>query len=382
MNNNIKTFIGKTFLSLADELENKSFGKKINIGITLFGNELGIENVLEGAEYAVKSLGVMITLIGPKIKTALPLIEVENEEDSQNKLEELLDSKFLDAVVTMHYSFPIGVSTVGKVITPTGKPMFIANTTGTTSTNRVEGMIKNAIYGNIVAKVSGILNPTVGILNVDGAREVEKKLKKLKDKNYDLTFGESKRSDKGIILRGNDLILGSTDIVVTDSLTGNILMKLFSSFNSGGTEEVLGYGYGPGVGFGYERKIFIISRASGPNVIKGAVEYAVDMVKGNLSKAMEDENKKLKELNFDEIFKSLKQEKVSNLAPQKEVAKEVVTAQISGVDIMELDSAVNFLLQNNIYAEAGMGCTGPIVMVNENKEELARTLLKKMGCIE
>ncbi|MGL6065262.1 MAG: glycine/sarcosine/betaine reductase complex component C subunit alpha [Fusobacteriaceae bacterium] len=382
MNNNIKTFIGKTFLSLADELEKKDFGKKINIGITLLGSELGIENVLAGAEYAAKSLGVTITLIGPKVKTELPLIEVENEQDSQNKLEELLDSKVLDGVVTMHYSFPIGVSTVGKVLTPTGKPMFIANTTGTTSTNRVEGMIKNAIYGNIVAKVSGLSNPTIGILNVDGAREVEKQLKKLKDKNYDLTFGESKRSDKGVVLRGNDLILGSTDVVVTDSLTGNILMKLFSSFTSGGTEEVLGYGYGPGVGFGYERKIFIISRASGPNVIKGAVEYAVDMVKGNLSKVMENENKKLKELNFDEILKSLKQEKASNLAPQKEVVKEVVTAQISGVDIMELDNAVNFLLSNNLYAEAGMGCTGPIVMVNENKEELARTLLKKMGCIE
>ncbi len=382
MNNNIKTFIGKTFLSLADELEKKDFGKKINIGVTLLGSELGIENVLEGAEYAAKSLGVEVTLIGPKVQTELTLIEVENEQDSQNKLEELLDSKVLDAVITMHYSFPIGVSTVGKVITPTGKPMFIANTTGTTSTNRVEGMIKNAIYGNIVAKVSGIAKPTIGILNVDGAREVEKQLKKLKDKNYDLSFGESQRSDKGVVLRGNDLILGSTDIVVTDSLTGNILMKLFSSFNSGGKEEVLGYGYGPGVGFGYERKIFIISRASGPNVIKGAIEYAVDMVKGKLNKVVQEEEKKLKNLNFDEILKSLKQEKVSSNEITKEVAKEVVTAQISGVDIMELDNAVNFLLSQDVYAEAGMGCTGPIVMVNEKKEELARTLLKKMGCIE
>ena len=32
----------------------------------------------------------------------------------------------------MHYPFPIGVSTVGKVITPgLGKPMYLATTTGT-----------------------------------------------------------------------------------------------------------------------------------------------------------------------------------------------------------------------------------------------------------
>lgn len=49
-----------------------------------------------------------------------------------------------------------------------GKEMFIANTTGTSSSDRIEGMIKNAVYGIITAKASGVKNPTVGILNVDG----------------------------------------------------------------------------------------------------------------------------------------------------------------------------------------------------------------------
>ena len=58
--------------------------------------------------------------------------------------------------------------------------MFIANTTGTSSTDRIEGMIKNTIYGIIAAKTCGIANPTVGILNVDGARQTEKALKQFK----------------------------------------------------------------------------------------------------------------------------------------------------------------------------------------------------------
>ena len=58
-------------------------------------------------------------------------------------MEDLLDKGEIAACVTMHYNFPIGVSTVGRVVTPSrGKEMLLATTTGTSSTNRVEGMIK------------------------------------------------------------------------------------------------------------------------------------------------------------------------------------------------------------------------------------------------
>ncbi len=48
--------------------------------------------------------------------------------------------------------------------------------------------------------------------------------------------------------------------------------------------------------------------------------------------------------------------------------KETVTATIEGIDIMELEDAVRVLWKENIYAESGMGCTGPIIMVNEEKK--------------
>ena len=88
--------------------------------------------------------------------------------------------------------------------------MFVANTTGTSSADRIEGMIKNTIYGIIAAKTCGIANPTVGILNVDGARQTEKALKELQENGYDITFAESARADGGCVMRGNERTSGNT----------------------------------------------------------------------------------------------------------------------------------------------------------------------------
>ncbi|MCG4712407.1 glycine reductase, partial [Dorea formicigenerans] len=71
--------------------------------------------------------------------------------------------------------------------------------------------------------------PTVGILNVDGARQTEKALKELQENGYDITFAESARADGGCVMRGNDVLQGTPDIMVTDSLTGNIMVKMLSS---------------------------------------------------------------------------------------------------------------------------------------------------------
>ena len=46
---------------------------------------------------------------------------------------------------------------------------------------------------------------------------------------------------------------------------------------------------------------------------------------------------------------------------------------------MELEDAVQALWKENIYAESGMGCTGPIVMINEAKLNEAVKILAKAG---
>lgn len=368
--------IADTLNEIADAIESGNFGKKIKIGLTTLGSEHGSENLIKGAQLA-KNDNFEIVLIGKKAE-GFESYETSNEEEMYDKMEELLDSKYIDACVTMHYNFPIGVSTVGKVITPAlGKEMFIANTTGTSATNRVEAMVRNAISGISCAKASGIEKPKVGILNVDGARQAEKILNTLKENGYEMEFATSQRKDGGAVMRGNDLLLGSCDVMVCDSLTGNILMKVLSSFNSGGSYETLGYGYGPGIGENYDRKVLIISRASGSPVVANALRYAYEISKGNISEVSKEEYKKANKFGLnDEIANLSKKTEIINNENITIPDKEIVTASIGGIEILDLEDAVQLLWKENIYAESGMGCTGPVVLVSEKNKDNAINILK------
>ncbi|MCL2618971.1 MAG: glycine reductase, partial [Defluviitaleaceae bacterium] len=59
----------------------------------------------------------------------------------------------------------------------------------------------------------------------------------------------------------------------------------------------------------------------------------------------------------------------------------VVTAEILGIDIMELENAAAALMDSGIYAESGMGCTGPVVLVSEANAAKAAEILSKSGFI-
>jgi len=243
-------------------------------------------------------------------------------------------------------------------------------------------MVKNAIYGIIAAKACGNANPTVGILNVDGARQTEKALKQLQENGYPIAFAESGRADGGCVMRGNDILQASPDIMVTDSLTGNILVKMLSSFNTGGSFEATGFGYGPGIGEGYEQLVMIVSRASGAPVIANAIRYAAQLVKGKVFEVAKAEFAAVKKAGFAEICNSVKAKPAA--ASEEEVKmppKEVVTAQIPGVEVMDLDDAVKCLWKVGIYAESGMGCTGPIILMSEANKAKAAEELKKAGYI-
>nr|WP_300006345.1 glycine/sarcosine/betaine reductase complex component C subunit alpha [Tissierella sp.] len=381
--NNVKSMIGRVFSDIADGIQTGQFGKKVRVGVTTMGSELGAENVIKGAELAQKrDSSLEVVLIGPKVESNLTQEVVETEDEGYKRMETLLDSGELDGCVTMHYNFPIGVSTVGRVVTPgQGKEMFIATTTGTSATHRVEAMVRNGIHGIITAKSMGIENPTLGILNVDGARQVEKAFKDLVEKGYDINFTESSRSDGGYVMRGNDLLLGTPDVMITDTLTGNILMKMFSSYTTGGSFESSGFGYGPGIGEKQDREILIISRASGSPVIANAISYGADLARGGLKEVYKDEFNKVNKAGLKEIVEKLTKDSAPK-AQEEEVAmppKETVTGTVSGIDIMELDDAVAVLWKSGIYAEAGMGCTGPIVMVNEEKLQDAIKALSDGG---
>ncbi len=283
----------------------------------------------------------------------------------------------------MHYSFPIGVSTVGRVVTPAyAEEMYIATTTGTSSTNRIEGMVLNGIYGIIAATAAGIKNPKVGILNVDGANQVERAFKKLKDNGLNFEFAESNRADGGVLMRGNDVIQGVPDVLVTDSLTGNILMKIFGSFNTGGGFEANGYGYGPGIGEGYDRTVLIISRASGYPVIANAIAYGADVAKGNINKVNAETFEAAKKAGLDAVREGILASDKKASEPKEEVKmpeQEVTDYEMHGIDILELEDAVQVLWAKDIYASSGMGCTGPVIMINTSKYEAAHEILLEAG---
>jgi len=382
-NSYVRKMLRETFLEVADAIETGQFGKKVKVGLTLFGSEHGEPNLIEGAKIATsKNENLEVVLIGKSDCKEFEVVNAESEENAHKVMERLLDNGDIDACVTMHYSFPIGVSTVGRVVTPgTGKEMILATTTGTSAINRTEAMIKNGIYGIIAAKALGEKNPTIGILNVDSARTVERALRQINENGYKINFGESKRNDGGLIMRGNDLLTGSVDVMISDTLTGNILMKMFSSFTTGGSYESSGFGYGPGIGFDYNRLIFILSRASGSPVVAGAIEYAAELVKGGIKDVANEEFKKVKNAKIDDVINELTKEHHVKSSEEEIVTpqKQVVTATLSGIDIMDLEDATKILWKSGIYAESGMGCTGPIILVNEENLRKAADELVKNG---
>ena len=149
---NLEKTIAKAFLEMAEGLETGSFGPRPKIALTGMGSEHGEENAMAAAVAAARR-GVDVYYIGTLEAEGVTTVHVDNEDEGHKRMEQMVEKGEVDGAVTMHFPFPIGVSTVGRVVTPAkGKEMFIATSTGTASADRIEGMIKNAVYGIITAK--------------------------------------------------------------------------------------------------------------------------------------------------------------------------------------------------------------------------------------
>ena len=381
---NLEKTIAKAFMEMAEGLETGSFGPRPKIALTGMGSEHGEENAMQAAQMAAKR-GVDVYYIGTLEAEGVTTVHVANEDEGHKKMEEMVEKGEVDGAVTMHFPFPIGVSTVGRVITPAkGKEMFVANTTGTSSSDRIEGMIKNTIYGIITAKACGIQNPTVGILNVDGARQTEMALNQLKEGGYQFEWATSARADGGAVMRGNDVLQGSADVMVMDSLTGNVMIKMMSAYTTGGSFESTGYGYGPGIGKDYEKLILIISRASGAPLIANAIEFAGQLVRGKVFEVAKKEFAAAEKAGLNKILGARKAATKSAAAAEEEVKPppaEPCTASIPGIEVMDLEDAAKALWKAGIYAETGMGCTGPLVMMSEANHAKSVEILKAAGYI-
>ncbi|HAI21889.1 MAG TPA: hypothetical protein DCM14_08350 [Clostridiales bacterium UBA8153] len=187
---------------------------------------------------------------------------------------------------------------------------------------------------------------------------------------------------------------GTVDVMVTDSLTGNVLMKMFSAFTSGGEYEATGWGYGPGVGPGYDKLICILSRASGAPVVASAISYAAQVAAGDLPAIAGRELGEVGRLQSTsggswggscpqvEALKAEVAEAARHAAPTGQLRPKVATEEIGGIDILEIEDAAAVLTHKLIYARTGMGCTGPIILVAPEDKEAARAALREAGYIQ
>ncbi len=374
----VRKLVGEALCELIDMAEHGA--PRLRVGLQAAGSEHGPEELLRAARLAQsQNPALKVVMIGPRSAAPADDLEWIETGGDDNDIAAAMDSALSDGrvcgAVAMHHPFPTGVTTIGRVCTPAlGRDMIVASTTGTSAVHRVEAMIRNAVYGIAVAKSLGRTAPTVGILNVEGAQMVLKALRKLKEKGYDITFGESCRADGGAVLRGNDILRGVVDVCVCDTLTGNILMKVFSSYTTGGSYEALGWGYGPSVGEGWKHIVNIISRASGAPVIANALAYCAAVAAGGLPALVGKELKAAKDRGLEDVIASAAPAPARNeevKAPPAEPTDE----EIHGIDVLAIEDAVRELWKHGVYAESSMGCTGPVVKLNKSREEQARRIL-------
>ena len=380
MSDAIKKLVGDALNDIIESAKNG--GKKYRVGLMASGSEHGAKEIALAARMALQnSNNVIPVLIGPKVEGYEDLEYIECAEcDIPATLEACVKDGTVAGAVAMHFPFPLGVTTIGRVFTPgRGRPMILASTTGTSSTVRGEAMLRNAIYGIAVAKSLGIKNPTVGILNVDTAQPVFRALTHLKDKGYDITFGTSVRADGGSVLRGNDILTGAVDVCVTDTLTGNVLMKMFSSFTTGGSYEATGWGYGPSCGEGWKNVVSIVSRASGAPVIANALSLTASVIAGGLPEKVAEELKAAKKAGLDEEIEALTPKAAQAEEDVKAPPAEPTDDELHGIDVLEIENAVKVLWKEGIYAESAMGCTGPVIKMPARHIAKAAEILKSKG---
>lgn len=379
-NKAVKALIGEILGEIIEEAE-EGGGRKTKVGLMAYGSELGTEELCRGARLAMQDdPTVKVFCIGPRLAGFEDLNWIETEPDEHAvsaAMEKALNDGVIEGAVALHYPFPVGVTTIGKIFTPgRGKPCFVASSTGTASPLRTEAMLRNAIYGIAVAKSAGVTDPKVGVLNLDGAQTVLRALQKLKENGYEISFADSIRKGGGAIFRGNDLLAGAGDVCVADTLTGNVLMKLFGAWTTGGDYEAMGWGYGPSAGEGWDRVISIISRASGAPVVAGALSLNARAAKSGLPAIVAKELQAARAAGLDELIEAMQPKQAAAEEDVKAPPSEPTNEEIHGVDVLEIENAVKALWKAGVYAESSMGCTGPVIKFAKRNEEKVKEVLK------
>ena len=96
----------------------------------------------------------------------------------------------------------------------------------------------------------------------------------------------------------------------------------------------------------------IVSRASGAPLIAGAIRYAAQLVRGKIFEVAKKEFEAANKAGLKDILAARKAADKPAAAQEEVTAppKEVVTSQIAGIEIMDLEDGVKALWKIGVYA--------------------------------
>ena len=87
---NVEAIIAKSFLKMAEGLENGSFADRPKIALTGMGSEHGEENAMQAAVMAA-ARGVDVYYIGSLEHEGITTIHVADDEEGHKKMEEMVE---------------------------------------------------------------------------------------------------------------------------------------------------------------------------------------------------------------------------------------------------------------------------------------------------
>ena len=126
--------------------------------------------------------------------------------------------------------------------------------------------------------------------------------------------------------------------------------------------------------------ISIVSRGSGAPVIANALALTAISVNGGLPEKVSGELEEARRAGLDAEIQGLKSkagQKATVASPQAVP----VEAEIAGVDVLDMENAAQVLWKEGIYAETAMGCTGPVVRVQQAVKDKAAEILRRAGLL-
>ena len=159
--------------------------------------------------------------------------------------------------------------------------------------------------------------------------------------------------------------------LVCDFLTGNVLIKMLSSFTTGGSFESTG-GYGPGIGRDYDKLVLIISRAWRP-LIANAPSFADELVRGGVQKIAKAEFALADKAGLEELLRQKRGgfrsggSQGRGEGPAKGPHRRHPRHRGHGHRGCRAGAGPGYLCR------VAMGCTGPLVLVSDANEERAKT---------